>query len=449
MTGTQSPGQALPPLQRIREAAQKDGKLRFNNLLHHITPGLLHKSYHDLKRQAAPGVDQVTWDSYGPQLESRLQDLHQRVQSGGYKAKPSRRIYLPKPDGRQRPIGIAALEDKIVQQATVRVLNEIYEVDFLEFSYGSRPGRSQHNALDALWVGIMSRKINWIVDADIRSFFDTIDHNQMMRILRVRIADERLLRLIEKWLRAGISEDGQWSPSTVGTPQGAVISPLLANIYLHYVLDLWVQDWRARHGRGDIIIVRFVDDFVMGFQYENEAKRWLRDAKIRLAHFNLELHDQKTRLIEFGRFAAANRAGRGQGKPETFDFLGFTHICAKTRKNGKFTVLRHTMRKRLKTALERVKQQLHKRMHTKLMEQGRWLGQAMRGYFNYHAVPGNSQALETFRAETVRAWFKTLRRRSQRARKGLNWEKMRRYVRLYLPSAQIRHPYPNMRLHVT
>jgi group II intron reverse transcriptase/maturase len=416
--------------------------------MHHITVDLLDESYHELKRGAAPGVDQVTWNSFGTQLEARLQDLHQRVQSGRYEAKPSRRIYLPKPDGRKRPIGIAALEDKIVQRATVRVLNQIYEVDFAPFSYGFRPGKSQHDALDALWVGMMSRKINWIVDADIRSFFDTIDHGQMMRILRVRIADERLLRLIAKWLRAGISEDGKWSPGTVGTPQGAVISPLLANIYLHYVLDLWVQDWRARHAHGDIIIVRFADDFVIGFQYEREAKRWLQNAKMRLAHFNLELHEDKTRLIEFGRFAAENRGTRGQGKPETFDFLGFTHICAKTRKNGKFTILRHTMRKRLKAALDKVKEELRKRMHATVKAQGRWLRQAMRGYFNYHAVPGNSQVLETFRAESIRAWFKALRRRSQRARKRTNWEKMKGYVRTYLPSVKITHPYPNMRLFV-
>jgi group II intron reverse transcriptase/maturase len=413
--------------------------------MHHITPQLLRSSYLELNRQATPGVDEETWKAYGTQAEARLQDLHERLHSGRYRAKPSRRIYLPKPDGKKRPIGIAALEDKIAQQAVVTVLNQIYETDFLPFSHGFRPGRKPHDALDALWVAITRRKVSWIVDADIRSFFDTIDHDQLLRMLAKRIGDERLLRLIRKWLRAGVSEEGQWSPTRVGTPQGAVISPLLANVYLHYVLDLWVQWWRTHEARGEVIIVRYADDFVMGFQYESDARRWLKAARDRMGAFGLELHEAKTRLIEFGRFAADNRRRRGEGKPETFDFLGFTHICSKRRKDGKFTVRRQTIVKRMNAKLKEVTGELKRRMHEGIKRQGRWLRQVVRGHMNYYGVPGNSQGLNTFRTEIVRRWFKALRRRSQRG-KRLTWERMKGYARAFIPPARLTQPYPNERL---
>jgi len=345
----------LNRLDRIREAA-RDKSLRFTSLMHHITVDLLRESFNALKRNAAPGVDGVTWRQYGEELETHLPDLHERVQSGRYRAKPSKRTWIPKSDGRQRPIGIAALEDKVVQQAVVWVLNQIYEEDFLGFSYASRPERSSHNALDAVWVGITQRKVNWVIDADIRSFYDTIVHGWLTKFLEHRIADPRLLRLIRKWLRAGVSEDGKWSKTEVGTPQGAVASPVLANIYLHYVLDLWVNKWRES-AHGEVIIVRYADDWVMGFQHRNEAERFLYEVQGRMAKFGLELHSEKTRLIEFGRFAAANRSRRGEGKPETFDFLGFTHICAKTRKNKWFTIRRKTIAKRLRAKVKVVKEQ--------------------------------------------------------------------------------------------
>ena len=274
----------------------------------------------------------------------RIVDLHGRIHRGVYWAQPSLRAWIPKADGRQRPLGIAALEDKIVQQAVKTVLEQIYEVDFLGFSYGFRPWRSCHNALDALWVGIMQRKAGWVLDADIRGFFDNIDHEWMMKFLEHRIADRRVLRLIRKWLRAGVSEDGQWSRTTVGTPQGSVISPLLANVFLHYVFDLWVNQWRRRHARGEVIIVRYADDFVMGFQHRDDAEQCPRALRKRLAEFGLELHPEKTRLIESGRFAAERREKRGEGTPETFNFLGFTHCCGKTRK-GVFTVKRKSIAK--------------------------------------------------------------------------------------------------------
>jgi len=324
-TRTPSRGEALCGLERVRQAAKRDSTVRFTALLHHVTVDLLRDSYHALKRDACPGVDEVTWREYGENLEAGLVDLHDRVQSGRYRAKPSKRIYIPKADGRQRPIGIAALEDKIVQQAVSQVLGAIYEEDFANFSYGFRPGRSPHNALDALWVAITQRQVSWVLDADIRSFFDTLDHEWLMKFVEHRVADPRMLRLIRKWLRAGVSEDGQWSATTVGTPQGSVISPLLANLYLHYVLDLWVKWWRKNRARGEVIIVRYADDFVMGFQHRDDAERFLQELRERMAKFGLEIHQDKTRLIEFGRFAIENRKRRGAGKPETLDFLGFTH----------------------------------------------------------------------------------------------------------------------------
>ena len=367
------------------------------------------------------------------------------MQSGKYCAKPSKRIWLPKPDGRQRPIGIAVLEDKIVQQAVVLILNQIYEVDFLGFSYGFRPGRSQHNALDALWVAITQRKVNWVLDADIRSFFDTIDHRWIIRFVEHRIADSRILRLISKWLRAGVSEDGQWSKTTVGTPQGSVVSPMLANIYLHYVLDQWVNKWRNSDARGEVKIVRYADDAVMGFQYRDDAERFQQELRKRLGKFGLEIHDEKTRLIEFGRYAEANRVKRGEGKPETFDFLGFTHICGRTPKKKRYTVLRKTVAKRLRAKIKEVKGQLLERRHDPVPEQGKWLRSVVQGHLNYFAVPGNRYRTDVFRTQVIRAWLYALRRRSHKARK-LNWKRFWRLVKTWIPTSKTMHPYPYERL---
>lgn len=432
-------------LNRIREAARRDKSLRFNNLMHYITPEFLKDAYKALKKNAVPGLDGVTWRQYGEELKENLSSLNERVHSGKYRATPSKRIWIPKPDGRQRPIGIAVLEDKIVQQAVAWILNQIYEEDFMGFSYGFRPERSQHNALDALWVGITQRKVNWILDADIRNFFDTVNHEWLMKFVEHRITDPRILRLIRKWLRAGVSEEGQRTKTTVGTPQGAVISPILANIYLHYVLDLWVVQWRKKQAEGEVIIVRFADDFVMGFQYRKEAEQFLQAVRKRLAEFGLELHQEKTRLIEFGRFAEANRAERGEGKPETFDFLGFTHICAKTRKGKRFIVRRKTIAKRLRMKIKEVKEGLMRRRHDPVPEQGKWVRSVVSGHFNYYAVPGNKQSIDAFRTETIRQWIYALRRRSHKAR-SLTWERFKRIVTTWVPTAKVRHPYPNERL---
>jgi RNA-directed DNA polymerase len=438
------PGKRGMGLWGVREAARRDKKQRFTALLHHVTPELLQASYFELKRSATPGVDGVTWQEYGQRLEERILDLHDRVHRGAYRAQPSKRAWIPKADGRQRPLGIAALEDKIVQQAIKTVLEQIYEEEFLGFSYGFRPGRSCHNGLDALWVGIMQRKVGWVLDADIRGFFDNIDHEWLLRFLEHRIADRRILRLIRKWLRAGVSEDGQWSRTTVGTPQGSVISPMLANVFLHYVFDLWVNQWRKRHARGEVIVVRYADDFVMGFQHRDDAERCLRELRERFAKFGLELHPDKTRLIEFGRYAAERRARRGEGKPETFNFLGFTHCCGKTRK-GAFAIKRRSIAKRMRATLQEIKQLLIRRMHSPVVEVGRWLGSVVRGWFNYHAVPGNRTCLDQFRTHVARMWLHVVRRRSQKGRHW-TWERMKRLTKRWLPKAQILHPYPNERL---
>jgi group II intron reverse transcriptase/maturase len=435
-------------LERIREAAKKDGKARFTALLHHVTPELLAESYSELNPKATPGVDQMTWDEYGCGLAERVEDLHGRVHRGAYRAQPSRRVWIPKADGRQRPIGIAALEDKIVQYAVGKVLEQIYEADFLGFSYGFRPGRSQHDALDALYIGITERKVNWVLDADIRGFFDAIDHAWLVKFLEHRIADRRIIHLIQKWLTAGVSEDGTWSETTVGTPQGSVISPLLANVFLHYALDLWVQQWRTRRARGEVIIVRYADDFVLGFQHRDDAQCCLRELRERLRKFGLELHPEKTRLIEFGRFAAMNRQRRKQGRPETFDFLGFTHYCGTTR-GGAFALKRKSIAKRMAAKLQKVKKELREQMHATIREQGRWLGSVVRGWFQYHAVPSNRSRLDRFRKEVLRLWLRTLRRRSQKARQKRTWDRVARKGRLWLPPPRILHPYPSERFYVT
>ena len=411
----QSWGNALAGLHRVREAAKREKQLRFTALLHHVSVTLLTNSFYALKRGAAPGVDGLTWQEYETDLDKRLEELHSRLHRGTYRALPSKRAYIPKPDGRQRPLGIAALEDKIVQHAVGTVLNQIYEEDFLGFSYGFRPGRSAHNALDALSVGIMRKKVNWVLDADIRDCFGSFSHEWMEKFLQHRIGDRRILRLIKKWLRAGVLEDGEWSETERGTPQGSEISPLLCNVYLHYAFDLWVQHWRKQRATGEVIVVRYADDSVLGFQYRADAERFLREWRERLQKFGLELHPGKTRLIEFGRFAARDRKQRGEGKPETFNFLGFTHICGESWKNGKFFVLRKTIRERLLAKLKQVKAALRVRILQPLAEVGKWLKRVVQGYFNYHAVPGNLASLRSFRFEIRKRWLHVIRRRSSGA----------------------------------
>jgi group II intron reverse transcriptase/maturase len=427
----------------VRKAARERKEERFTALLHHVTPELLRASFYALKREAAAGVDGVRWEEYQTGLEGRLADLYSRVHRGGYRAQPSRRVYIPKADGRQRPLGIAALEDKIVQHAVVTILNEIYENDFLGLSYGFRPGRSQHQALDALTVGITRKRVNWILDLDIRGFFDNMSHEWTDKFVEHRIGDSRVLRLIRKWMKAGVSEDGEWSESKIGTPQGAVISPLLANIYLHYALDLWTEAWRRKVARGDMIVVRYADDAVLGFEHREEAERFLREVRERLAKFGLELHPEKTRLIEFGRFAASNREKRGGGKPETFDFLGFTHICGKNGKTGYFVVRRKTVRKRMRAKLQALKAELRRRMHQPIAATGEWLQSVVRGYYQYHAVPGNIASLGVFRERLIRQWRHVLRRRSQKRRP--NWDRLSRHFDRWLPHPHILHPFPQVR----
>jgi group II intron reverse transcriptase/maturase len=431
-----------PGLDRVRTAAKLRKKEKFTALLHHVTVDLLRDAYSWLKRDAAAGVDGVTWDEYGTDLEANLVDLHARIHRGAYRAQPSRRVYIPKPDGRRRPLGIAALEDKVVQRALVELLNAIYEEDFLDISYGFRPGRSQHDALDALHVGITSRKVNWILDADIAAFFDTVSHDWLIRFVEHRIGDKRVIRLIRKWLKAGVLEDGKVETTEVGTPQGAVISPLLANIYLHYVFDLWAERWKRREAKGDMLIVRYADDIVVGFQHKAEADRFRGELTQRLADFALQLHPDKTRLIEFGRFAAANRRGRGLGKPEPFDFLGFTHICGRSRK-GWFQLRRQSRRDRLRAKLREIRDSLWANRHAPIDEQGSWLKHVMTGWFAYQAVPCNGPSLNLFRNGVIWHWRRALRRRGQRD--TTSWADIFRLAARWLPKARILHPWPNQR----
>ena len=434
-------------LERIRQAAKEDKEMRFTALLHHIyNPDVLRVAYLGLKKEAAPGVDGETWRHYGEALEGNLQDLSHRLKRGAYRAKPVRRVYIPKADGRQRPLGVPALEDKVVQRAAVEVLNAIYETDFLGFSYGFRPGRSQHNALDALYTGLLTKKVNWVLDLDIRGFFDAISHAWMVKFIEHRIADRRVIRLIHKWLNAGVLEDGKRIRVEEGTPQGGSASPLLANVYLHYVFDLWAQAWRRKQAHGDMIVVRFADDIVAGFQSKADAEQFQAELSERMRRFNLELHPQKTRLLEFGPFAIDNRRRRREGKPETFDFLGFTHICIKKRSNGRYTVMRQTIRKRLQAKLNAVKTALTQRMHLPIPEQGKWLAAVVRGHIRYYGVPMNTPALALFRYQVGRLWHRTLRRRSQNAR--VPWDRMRRLIARWLPMPVICHPYPLRRMGV-
>ena len=432
-------------LGRIRQAAKQRKKEKFTTLFHHISVELLRLSFFEIKKDAAPGVDGLTWQDYESDLDRKIDDLHDRVQRGAYRAQPSRRLYIPKPDGRQRPIAIAALEDKIVQRATAAVLNTIYEEDFLGFSYGFRPKRSQHDALDALVVGITSTRVNWILEVDVRSFFDEVSQSWLIRFLEHRIADPRILHLIQKWLKAGILEDGVVTVSDKGTGQGSVISPLLANIYLHYSLDLWAERWRRRQATGDMIIVRYADDVVVGFEHETDARCFWDAMRDRLQEFSLSLHPEKTRLIEFGRHAAINRKQRGLGKPETFNFLGMTFICGKSR-GGKFLLKRRTRRDRMRAKIKEVAGELRRRMHQSIPEQGKWLKQVITGFFNYHAVPTNWAALGAFRAEITERWRRTLSRRSQKG--GLTWARMAKLADDWLPKPRILHPWPNQRFTV-
>ncbi len=433
-------------LERIRQTARERKKERFTALLHHISIEHLEAAFFELKEHAAAGVDGLTWRDYEHNLEGNLEDLHARVHRGAYRPLPSRRVYIPKPDGRQRPLAVASLEDKVVQRATAAVLNAIYEEDFLGFSYGFRPGRNAHNAMDALVVGISSKKVNFILDADIRSFFDTVDQEWLIRFVEHRVGDERIIRLIQKWFRAGILEDGVVSVSEKGTGQGAVISPLLANIYLHYALDLWAERWRRREATGDMIIVRYADDFIIGFEREGDARRFLDAMRERLGKFALSLHPEKTRLIEFGRHAAENRKRRGLGKPETFNFLGFVFVCGKSRR-GKFLITRKSRRDRMQAKLQAIKQELRRRMHQPIPEQGKWLKLVITGYFNYHAVPTNGPALAEFRLEITKRWRRILTRRSQTG--GVSWGRMTQLAADWLPRPRILHPWPNQRFAVT
>jgi group II intron reverse transcriptase/maturase len=439
---TQSKDRVSQGLAGVRTAAREDKELRFTALLHPMTVDLLRASFYALKRKAAPGVDGVTWHEYEIGLEERLVDLHGQVHRGSYRAQPSRRKYIEKPDGRQRPLGIAALEDKIVQAATVTILNQIYEEDFLGFSYGFRPGRSQHNALDALAFAIEHKKVNYVLDADIRGFFDNLDKSWLLQFVEHRVADRRILRLIQKWLKAGVMEEGIWSNPETGTPQGSVASPLLANIYLHYVFDLWVNVWRQKWATGEVIVVRYADDIVLGFQSQTDADRCREHLSERLKKFGLELHPDKTRRIEFGRYAELSRNKRGEGKPETFGFLGFSHICGKT-KNGKFALKRKTIAKRMVAKLKDIKLKLRQRMHDPVALTGEWLKSVVQGYFNYHAVPGNLSRLCVFRNRVIRLWRWALRRRGQKHRP--NWARMSRLAERWLPAPRALHPYPDAR----
>lgn len=434
-------------LERIRQAAKKDKDIRFTALWHHmIGVDRLRDAFGELKKTAAPGADGVTWKRYEGNLEENLKDLSERLRKGAYQAQPVKRVYIPKADGRQRPIGVTTLEDKVVQRAVTQVLEAIYEVDFLGFSYGFRPGRNAHEALDALAVGIRMRKVSWILDADIRGFFDTIDHEWLIRFIQHRIGDKRVIRQIKKWLKAGVLEIGTVKIMEAGTPQGGSISPLLANIYLHYSFDLWIQTWRRKQARGDVIVVRYADDFVLGFQHRGDAERCLDNLYQRLNRFHLTMHEGKTRLIEFGRFAPERCKEKGRKKPDTFDFLGFTHICAQNRK-GKFIVLRKTTRQRLRSKVKALKKEMRRRMHFSIESVGRWLARVLQGHYQYFGVPRNIRALQIFYHDVIRVWLKSLKRRSHKHR--MTWERMSRIVKRWLPSPRITQPYPEERLGVT
>src|ERR1700731_2906462 len=443
---TQSGERMSQGLAGVRKAAKDHKEMKFTALLHPVTVDLLRDSFSSLKRKAAPGVDGITWQEYEAGLERRLGDLHSRAHRGAYRALPSRRVYIEKGDGRKRPLGIAALEDKIVQHAVVTILNHIYEEDFLGFSYGFRPGRSQHQALDALSYALVKKKVNYVLDADIQGFFDNLDKSWMIKFVEHRVADRRILRLIQKWLRAGVMEEGKWSETETGTPQGSVISPMLANIYLHYAFDLWVDVWRGKYAQGEVVVVRYADDIVLGFQHGTDADRFRKSFGERLGKFGLDLHPEKTRRLEFGRFAEQNRKRRGEGKPETFDFLGFTHICGKNGL-GRYMVRRTTIRKRMRAKLREVKQHLRKRRHDPVPQTGGWLKSVVQGHFNYYAVPGNLKSLGVFRDRVIALWWRTIRRRSQKRR--ISWTRTLALAQRWLPQPRALHPFPDARFAAT
>jgi RNA-directed DNA polymerase len=448
MLRTQRRDSVLNKLHLIHRKARADKKVKFTALMHHIyNIDTLRWAYLELKRKSAPGVDRVTWEDYGRDLEKNLQNLSGRVRIGAYRAKPVKRSYIPKADGKMRPLGVTALEDKIVQRATVAVLNTIYEADFQGFSYGFRPKRGQHQALDALYIGLEKKRVNYVFDADIRDFFNRIDREWLIKFIEHRIADKRVVRLIQKWMNAGILDEGKITYSEAGVVQGSSASPLFANVFLHYVYDLWVQQWRRQRASGDVIVVRFADDTVVGFRYESDAKRFQEELKERLLKFGLELHPDKTRLIEFGRYAAENRRRRGEGKPETFTFLGFTHICGKTRKTGGFAILRHTIKKRLHAKVKEIKDELKKRMHHAVHEVGQWLKAVVTGHYLYYGVPGNHEAMGDFRHLVCRRWMHSLRRRSQKRR--MTWAKMMKIIDRWIPLPRVCHKYPSERFGVT
>jgi len=437
---TQSRGILLPNLARVNAAARRADQTRFTALLHHVDRVALERAFRRQKRQASVGVDGITVEMYEQDLEANLQDLCARIHTGRYRPKPVRRVYIPKADGGQRPLGVPALEDKIVQSAVAELLSAIYETDFLGFSYGFRPWRNPHMALDALHTALMSQRVNWVLDADIRSFFDSVDHEWLTRMLAHRIADRRILRLIRMWLEAGILESGEWCETDRGTPQGAGISPLLANIFLHYVLDLWVQQWRCRQARGRVVIVRYADDFVMGFEKTDDARRMMVALTERLAKFGLAIHDEKTRVIEFGRLPALARRQRGLRRPETFAFLGFTHYCGWTR-DGRFIVKLKTQSKRLTRKLKALRQEAWRLMHVPLAVQHRWYTSVLLGHYGYYGRPQNFPALTAFRQEVLRIWLTCLRRRSQKTRR-MSWQTFAALLTSFpLPTPRITHPW--------
>jgi group II intron reverse transcriptase/maturase len=443
---TQGWESVLSALQLVHLRAKADKTIRFTALMHHVyNIDNLRAAYFKLERDAAPGVDMETWESYGEELESNLRDLCDRLKRGAYRAKPVRRAYIPKADGRQRPLGVTALEDKLVQRAVVVVMNAVYEADFLGFSYGFRPGRHQHKALDALYAAITTRKVNWVLDADISDFFGSIPHSLLIKLIEYRIADKRIVRLIQKWLNAGVLEDGGVTYNDEGTPQGGSASPLMGNVYLHYVYDLWVQQWRKTQAQGEVLVVRYADDTIVGFQHQSDAERFLRDLKERLQKFGLELHPTKTRLIEFGRYAARDREKRGEGKPERFNFLGFTHICGKT-KNGRFTLERHTIKKRLHAKVKEVEAELTRRMHDTIYEVGQWLRKVVTGHNQYYGVSSNYKAMDDFRHQVGWNWRRVLSWRSQKG--NVTWEKMNRLIDTWLPRPRCYHENPLARFGV-
>jgi RNA-directed DNA polymerase len=440
---TQSRNNTMSGLARVRESAKKDKRQSFTAILHHVTPDLLKESFYQLSRKSAAGIDGTTWSAYEEKLEDHIVDLHRRVHGGRYKPRPARRVYIPKEDGTERPLSILCIEDKIVQQALVTVLNQIYEADFLGFSYGFRPGKSQHDALDALAFGITKRKINWVLDLDVQKFFDTVDHDWLIKMVQHRVKDGRVQTLIKRWIKVGsVDNDGKRCPQDIGVLQGSVISPLLANIYLHYVFDLWSNQWRRRGGRGDVIITRFADDAVLGFQYEKDAISYLRDLHLRMGVFGLKVHPLKTKLIRFGRYAAEQCNKLGQARPETFTFLGFTHYCTVTR-IGYFKIGRKTNRKRMTKQIKVIQQGLRRRMHSSLEEILCWLKKVIQGHFNYYAVPGNAKQLASFKYEVIRRLMKILRRRSQRSK--LRWDRFGPFINKVLPSPRVLHEYPEAR----